>query len=225
MFAWPATRVAQRVQLGAGRVAQDQHEVAGLVGRQRKQAAACGDADAAGVSRTDFRRLRHVLVRAVALLRQDRTNFRCTHSSVSPSAATGFELLVHGQPVRLPRAAALDEREVAIGLHADEKRRIRHDGAVLRGDVAAAFRLERAPSTFRRYARPTKRFRSRLNSAVPAVVGVSAAQRFLIRLVQRFADLKAVVRVASRIAAAPASGSSRLPRAGRPPARRTGARP
>src|SRR5947209_20625518 len=45
--------------------------------------------------------------------------------------------------MRLPRAAALDEREVAIRLGPDTIRRIRHDGAALRRHVASAFRLER----------------------------------------------------------------------------------
>ena len=46
--------------------------------------------------------------------------------------------------MRLARAAALDEREVAVGLDADQERRVGHDRAVLRRDVASAFGLEGA---------------------------------------------------------------------------------
>ena len=120
--------VEQLVQLGARAVTQDQHEVAGLRGRERKPRARRSDADGAAVAH-DFPQLRHVTVGAVVLPRQHR-HIPALHPVERQAADRDRrQLRVNRQPLRAANAAALDEGEVTVGLHADEERRVRHDRA------------------------------------------------------------------------------------------------
>ena len=138
-------------------------------------AAAGRDPDLPGVAH-DLLAPRHVLVGPVVLLRQHGDVFALHPFERQRLGGHRSKLLVDRQPVLLPRAAALDEREVAVRFDAHQVRRTGDDGAVLRRHAAPAFRFERAGENIEPVCPPVKRPRSGRNVAVP-LSSVTAAGR------------------------------------------------
>ena len=96
--------VTEPVEFGAGGVAQNQHEIAGLLGGKREVASARGDLNLARVAH-GLLQARDVFVGAVRLLGEDREILALHPFERELRGGDGRELLVDGQPVRLARAS------------------------------------------------------------------------------------------------------------------------
>ena len=131
----------------------------------------------------DLPQPRHVLEGAVALLRQDRHELPLHPFERQPVGRHRLQLLVHRQPARLrARCARRTNVRSPSGFtptrYGASETIALFCAATLRPPSASNAR----PSTFSRYARPTKRLRSRLSVAMPLVVGHRGRELFLIRL-------------------------------------------
>ena len=186
--------VAELVHLRARRVPQHQHKISRLVRGQREVAAARLYADLPAVAHNLFPP-RNIFVRLVVLLGQHGNVFALHPLQRQRVRRHRIQPLIDRQPVRLPRAAALDEGEVSIRLDPHQVRRAGHDGAVLRRHVAPAFRLERAGQQVQP-VRPSRE---------AAQVGPERGDAFVVRdsrrealvkwLIERLAHLEAMLRI------------------------------
>src|SRR6185369_16681483 len=136
---------------------------------------------------------RLVAISAAALSRQYRYVLALHPIECEVVCGHRIQLLVHGEPLRGSRAAALDERRVAVGFDADEVRRVRYDRAVLSTDVASAFGFVGSRQNVQSIGTTDETLQVERQRGVAAVVGDGRGEALLIRLGQGFADLKAIV--------------------------------
>src|SRR6185437_736974 len=85
--------VMEAVELGSGGSAQNEDELAGLLGGQREIAAACGNVHLVRVA-DDLLQLRDVLVSLVALLSKDRDILTLDPVERKAGGGDGIELLI-----------------------------------------------------------------------------------------------------------------------------------